>query len=164
MAVKLIWPVEHSCGHVQEVDLSDRPADRRAGHARWLAQRPCRDCWQTEHRRDAEQTAAWLVARRAEERAQAAEWAEQFQMPPLDGPERALAWGETIRHKLVTAAYTVLVEEQGIDEEAWAAVEDQVRTVTRAGWWIDQREAEPADLSELLDAATDADRGTENPF
>ncbi len=36
--------------------------------------------------------------------------------------------------------------------------------VTRAGWWIDQRDAEGSDLIELLDAATEADRGTENPF
>ncbi|PSJ30419.1 hypothetical protein B7P34_02385 [Streptosporangium nondiastaticum] len=34
----------------------------------------------------------------------------------------------------------------------------------RAGWWIGQRDAEALDLPELLDAATDDDRGTENPF
>lgn len=46
----------------------------------------------------------------------------------------------------------------------WAVLEEKVRTVTRAGWWIDQREAEGTDLPELLDAAGEADRGTENPF
>lgn len=34
----------------------------------------------------------------------------------------------------------------------------------RAGWWIDQRDAEGSDLPELLDAATSEDTGTENPF
>jgi hypothetical protein len=43
-------------------------------------------------------------------------------------------------------------------------MEDKARTVTRAGWWIDQRSSEPGDLAELLDAATDADRPTENPY
>ncbi|AZK97040.1 hypothetical protein GTW66_21615 [Streptomyces sp. SID5473] len=34
---------------------------------------------------------------------------------------------------------------------------------TRAGWWLDQRDTNPADLPELLNAATESDRGTENP-
>jgi hypothetical protein len=37
-------------------------------------------------------------------------------------------------------------------------MEDKARTVTRAGWWIDQRASEPSDLAELLDAATDTDQ------
>lgn len=32
-------------------------------------------------------------------------------MPPLEGSERALAWGERSRFQLVTAAYTALVSE-----------------------------------------------------
>ncbi|MFD9441244.1 hypothetical protein ACFWBR_24820 [Streptomyces sp. NPDC060006] len=39
-----------------------------------------------------------------------------------------------------------------------------IRTVTRVGWWIDQRDAEGTDLPELLDAATSDDTGTEKPF
>ncbi|MFE7028815.1 hypothetical protein ACFU9Y_00785 [Streptomyces sp. NPDC057621] len=45
-----------------------------------------------------------------------------------------------------------------------AQVLGPARTVTRAGWWIDQRSSEPEDLTELLRAATGADRPTENPF
>ena len=41
MAVKKCWPVNHACGHISQADLSDRPADRRAGYARWLAKRDC---------------------------------------------------------------------------------------------------------------------------
>jgi hypothetical protein len=36
--------------------------------------------------------------------------------------------------------------------------------VPRAGWWVDQHYAEGADVLELLEAATEQDRGTENPF
>ncbi|CAM5586365.1 MULTISPECIES: hypothetical protein [Streptomyces] len=32
-------------------------------------------------------------------------------MPPLEGPEKALACGERSRHQLVTAAYNALVSE-----------------------------------------------------
>ncbi|MET9294370.1 hypothetical protein [Streptomyces sp. NPDC003077] len=85
-------------------------------------------------------------------------------MPALEGPQRALDWGERCRHRLVTTAYTALVTEGTWDEADWAQLEEQARTVTRAGWWIDQREAEGTDLPELLDSAAEEDRGTENPF
>lgn len=43
-------------------------------------------------------------------------------------------------------------------------MEEKARSVTRAGWWIDRRDTEGADLLELLDAAGESERGTENPF
>lgn len=67
------------------------------------------------------------------------------------------------RHQILAAAYTALVIEGETTEAEWEAVEDAARTITRAGWWIDQRSSEPEDLTELLDAATEADRPTENP-
>ncbi|MEU9290300.1 hypothetical protein AB0D57_38105 [Streptomyces sp. NPDC048275] len=106
----------------------------------------------------------WLAAKRAAEQQVAAEWAAQFDMPLLEGPERALDWGERSRHQLMTAAHTALVVEGTWDEAAWAQLEEKARTVTRAGWWIDQRDAEGADLLELLNSAGEQDRGTENPF
>lgn len=44
-------------------------------------------------------------------------------MPPLEGPERALDWGERSRHQLVTAAYTTLVTEGTWSEADWAELE-----------------------------------------
>ncbi|MFJ1707582.1 hypothetical protein [Kitasatospora sp. NPDC088346] len=164
MAVKTRWPVTHSCGHEVEHDLSARPADRRAGYARWLAGRDCTDCWRADRESDGVERAAWIAARRAEEQQAAAAWAEQYRMPPLTGPQTILAWGERSRHQLVTAAYRALVVEGTLPEERWEEVEGRARTVDRAGWWIDQREAPAGDLPELLEAATDADRSTENPY
>ncbi len=54
-------------------------------------------------------------------------------MPPLEGPERALDWGERSRHQLMTAAHTALVIEGSWDEADWAELEEKARTVTRAG-------------------------------
>ncbi|MFJ2649479.1 hypothetical protein ACIO1C_22480 [Streptomyces sp. NPDC087420] len=71
-------------------------------------------------------------------------------MPPLEGSERAAAWAVRCRHQLLAAAYTALVLEGQTTEAEWAAVEDTARTVTRAGWWIDQRSSEPDELTELL--------------
>ncbi|MFD9069096.1 hypothetical protein [Streptomyces lasiicapitis] len=155
----------HSCGHEVTHDLSNRPADRRAGFARWFEGRDCTGCWKAARDEDSAGKEAWLAAKRAAEQQAATEWAAQFDMPPLEGPEKARAWGERSRHLLVTAAYSVLVSEEGTwDEADWAALEDKIRTVTRAGWWIDQRDAEGSDLPELLDAARSDDIGTENPF
>ncbi|MEU3553365.1 hypothetical protein [Streptomyces fragilis] len=164
MAVRTKWTVEHACGHEVQHDLSDRPADRRAGYARWLAERDCTDCWKAARDIDSPSKEEWLAAKRVQEQQDAAEWAEKFGMPPLEGPERALQWGERCRHQLMTAAYTALVTEGTWDEADWTALEDKARAITRAGWWIDQRDADGADLLELLDAATGDDRGTENPF
>ncbi|GAA2624581.1 hypothetical protein GCM10010425_20530 [Streptomyces spororaveus] len=165
MAIRTEWKIVHSCGHESTANLSDRPADKRAGFARWLGGRDCTDCWKASRDSDSATKEVWLAAKRAEEQQAALDWATQFDMPALEGPERALAWGERSRFQLVTAAYTALVTESGTwDEADWAALEEKIRTVTRAGWWIDQRDAEGTDLPELLDAATADDRGTENPF
>ncbi|WP_030253103.1 hypothetical protein [Streptomyces violens] len=163
MPVKKIWAVDHACGHSMEVDLSARPADQRAGYARWLADRDCTDCWRATREEGIESTAEWLAKKRAEEAAKAERWAEQYRMPPLEGSERAVGWATRCRHQLVATAYTALVSEGELGEDAWEAIEDAVRPVTRAGWWIDNRDADPADLPELIEAAADVDRPTENP-
>nr|WSW42370.1 hypothetical protein OG296_04045 [Streptomyces sp. NBC_01001]WSW63188.1 hypothetical protein OG513_34040 [Streptomyces sp. NBC_00998] len=163
MAVPSSFEIVHSCGHSNTVDLSSRSADQRAGYARWLAARQCTDCWRADHQADAASTAEWLAAKRADEQTAAADWATQFDMPPLEGPEKILGWGERTRHQLVTRSYTALVVEGTWDDADWAALEEKIRAVTRAGWWIDQRDADGLDVPELLDAAGDDDRGTENP-
>lgn len=68
------------------------------------------------------------------------------------------------RHQILANAYTALVSEGETREAEWSAIKESARTVTRAGWWIGQRTSEPKDLTELLRAATGADRPTENPF
>ncbi|MCN9240687.1 hypothetical protein NGF19_07735 [Streptomyces sp. RY43-2] len=121
------------------------------------------DCWRASREEDTEAKAEWLAKQRATEQAEAEAWSEQYRMPPLDGADRAVAWATRCRHQLVSAAYTALVVEGTTSEAEWAAVEDSARPLTRAGWWIDQRDADPADLPELLEAASAGDRPTENP-
>ncbi|MGW6840260.1 hypothetical protein [Streptomyces sp. NPDC054958] len=164
MAVKTLWSIEHDCGHTTQADLSNRPADRRAGYARWLAQRDCTDCWRSCRSQDATSQSEWLEQKRSAEQARADEWAERYRMPPLEGVGRALAWGSRCRHQLVTAAYTALVVEGEMSDAEWEEFENSLRPLIRTGWWIDQRDADPEDLPELVEAATSDDRPTENPF
>ncbi|MFI2354567.1 hypothetical protein ACH5AG_07735 [Streptomyces anulatus] len=163
MTVKTIWQITHSCGHHADRDLSNRAADRRAGFAEWLAKQECTDCWRASKEGAEPDKTAWLKAKRAEERAESEAWSQQYRMPPLDGTERAVPWGVRCRHQVMAAAYTALVLEGETSERKWEEIEKAARTVTRAGWWIDQRSSEPDDLTELLQAATEADRTTENP-
>ncbi|MFC9329066.1 hypothetical protein [Kitasatospora sp. NPDC057015] len=163
MAVKKVWTITHACGHEAERDLSNRPADRRAGFAEWLAKQECTDCWRAAQD-DETDRAAWLEAKRATEQAESEAWSDQYRMPPLAGTERGTAWGVRCRHQVLAAAYTVLVLEGTMSEAEWEQLVEAARSVSRAGWWIDQRASAPEDLAELLDAATESDRPTENPF
>lgn len=43
MAIKTTWPVEHTCGHREDHDLSGKRPSERAGYARWLATKDCTD-------------------------------------------------------------------------------------------------------------------------
>nr|WP_202467384.1 hypothetical protein [Streptomyces sp. SID8378] len=122
------------------------------------------DCWRASTEGDEQDKAAWLKAKRAEEQTASEAWSEQYRMPPLEGTERAVPWGVRCRHQILTNAYTALVTEGTTSKAEWAEIEENARTVTRAGWWIDQRSSEPEDLTELLRAATGADRPTENPY
>ncbi|MDF3291886.1 hypothetical protein [Streptomyces silvisoli] len=163
MAVKRIWTITHTCGHSSEADLSSRPADRRASYARWLAGRDCTDCWKASREDDSTDSTAWLEAKRAAEQAEADAWSEHYRMPPLEGTDRAVSWATRCRHQLLSAAYIATVLEGATSDAEWEQIEEAARTITRAGWWIDQRDADPSDLPELLDAATEDDRPTENP-
>ncbi|MFJ8954935.1 hypothetical protein ACIRO1_33035 [Streptomyces sp. NPDC102381] len=156
--------MEHACSHQVVHDLSNRPADKRARFARWLAAKDCTECWKAARDTDTESKEEWLAAKRAAEQKAALAWARQFGMPQLEGPKKSLDWGERSRHQLMTAAHTALVIEGSWDSADWAELEERARTITRAGWWIDQRDAESTDVLELLDAATEADHGTENSF
>jgi len=164
VAIRTVWLIDHSCGHQDEKDLSHKAADERAGFARWLAGRDCTDCWQAARTANTRDTATWVAERRAAEQEAATAWSERFDMPPLSGTDKAVLWATRCRHALVTAAHHSLVLDGDLDEAAWQDLEQAVRTITRGGWWIDQRDADPADLPELVAAATGADRPHENPF
>jgi hypothetical protein len=138
LAVRTTWTVDHACGHRIDHDLSARRVDERAGYARWLETRSCTDCWRAAHTADAAATREWIAARRAEEEKAASEWAGQYDMPPLAGSEKAVAWGNRCRYQLVTAAYSALVAEGDTGEQQWAEIEEAARALDRAGWWIDQ--------------------------
>ncbi len=83
----------------------------QAGFAEWLAKQECTDYRKAARDADTGSKEQWLAAKRASEQEEAAAWAKQFDMPPLEGPEKALGCGERSRHQLMTSAHKALAIE-----------------------------------------------------
>ncbi len=163
MAAKSIYEITHSCGHTVEKDLSAKPAGDRAGLARWWGRKVCTDCFKNQPRKisDDEQKA------RVKAREDAEEFATQFELPDLDGSAAQVAWALEARHNLLKATYEDLVaggqlNEPDFDRDVLAPA----RLIDQARWWLDNREADTADVIELVSTAS-TDRAavsTENPL
>jgi hypothetical protein len=156
VAVKTIWPITYACGHSEDRDLSGKRANERTGYARWLASKDCTDCWRATQADAGEQRTKdqWLERRRAEEAEQVGAWEQRASMQPLDGSEKAAAWSRRVRHSVLTSAYDALVVEGDMSDEQWIAhIEAPARLITRASWWIDNRDTDPTDVAELVAAA-----------
>lgn len=148
MAVQTKFEIEFSCGHEETRDLSDRPAGKRKGFASWLAGQKCSECWKKETRGE----------HLEERREAAAADAKKLGLPELDGSDKQLLWAPLFRDSVVKNAFEDLVrgDEASMTE---AEFEDRVmvhaRAITRAGWWMDNSDAEPEDLEELVSTALD---------
>ncbi|OIV35439.1 hypothetical protein BIV57_21550 [Mangrovactinospora gilvigrisea] len=162
MPVPTHFDVEHLCGHSLTHDLSDKRADERAGFARWLGRRPCTDCWRAA--KDAEsETPEHRATRHAAEHAEARAWSKDQHLPPLEGSDSQIGFGEVMRRKMLTAAYQALVLDGQMSETDWEQVEERARRVGLARWWLDNKELAPELLPELLEASGEDGRGCENP-
>lgn len=165
MAVKTIWPVQYTCGHTENRDLSDKPAGKRASSAKWFGEHlVCSRCFKKQNGSD--ESDAERDARHAKEAEQIREDAERDGLPiDLVGTEKQVPWALRIRAELIRGAYEALVQEGELSD---ADFEEQVlvpaRPIDRARWWIDNKDADAADLPELLaDPGTmDAGASTEN--
>ena len=164
MPVKTTWDVEHACGHCEDHDLSVKRASQRASYARWLGTKDCTECWRVKQDAQAgRERAGALAERRAQELSETETWEARADMPVLDGSDKAVEWGRRVRYQLLAAAYEVL----GLPDEEFATrIETPARRIASASWWIDQRDAETADIEELVsDAASDnVARASENPY
>lgn len=168
MAVKTQWKIKYArCGHVETKDLGHKPADQRAGFAKWLAQKAeCTSCWRKSTGKGEgwiEDKDEWLAQKRAKEAEDASAWAERAEMPELAGSEKATEWATRVRYQLLRQLYTWAVEEDNADEDTYEQAEDIARSIDTARWWLDNREQaedDPEALLELLQAAAASGEGT----
>lgn len=164
MSIPTSYEIEHKCGHSDTKDLSEVPAGDRAGRASWLASRPCTACFVKNSDRklskeyQAERDALAQAARDDQ---------EQSRLPILTGSTKQADWGTRARYELLRGAYAELVEASDMDDADWdAQILEPARRISRAGWWIDNREATPSMLVELLADPGKIESGieNENPF
>ena len=156
MAIPTIWPITYSCGHIENRDLSDKPAGKRAGTAKWFAAKfTCSRCFKNSN--SSSESDADRVARYAKEADERRAEAERDGLPvDLVGSDKQVDWALRVRQQLLHGAYEALVEQGDLDDAAYeATVLEPARPIDRARWWIDNRDHSPADLPELL-----ADPGT----
>lgn len=158
MTSTAVREITFSCGHTEERDLSDRPAAKRAGFARWLAEEgTCSACFKKSRATDREEF--FKQQREARDA-----WETTGQWPELDGRnDKATNWGRDTRFKLVNAAW----ESLGLDEAAFdEAVGAPAHAITDASWWIDQRDEDAEDLPEIVQSYEPAedDAPNENPY
>lgn len=156
MAVKTIWPIKYACGHREDRDLAAKKADERAGYAKWLATKDCTECWRAKQSDDHDRLSKdeWLAQKRSEERAETEAWEQQADMGPLTGSEKATDWGRRCRHQMLTATYEAMVVNGDTPESQYIqVVERPARLIDRASWWIDNHDADPEDVRELVEAA-----------
>jgi hypothetical protein len=169
MAIRTTWPVAHACGHTTSHDLSSKPADKRAGLARWLSRKDCTNCWRSAQA-DAETRPSkqeWLTQQRVQQSAAIADWEQQRAMQDLDGSAKTRDWAARSRRWLLPAAYQAHVGSGAMPEAQFdAVIETPANRITDASWWIDNRNTDPDDIQELLEAASRdlASTGTENPY
>ena len=138
------YPITHTCGHEETVELFGKGTDRQRKIA-WMEQQNCQEC------------------RKAAAIATAVSTNASAGLPVLVGSDKQIAWAETIRANqlaMVTRELTSVAEamaRQGKTEAQIAtdrapidAMVTKVQSQTSAAWWIDHRSD---NLQTLLKAA-----------
>ena len=134
------YPVTHSCGHSETVNLFGK-TDERARRLAWLASVPCMSC------------------KRASEQAAAETSAADAGLPALTGSEKQIAWATRVRAELLDKVaqererFAAVGRRQGVSAEKMAeemgnfdAAVARLTTQIAAAWWIDHRSSGPMGL------------------
>lgn len=162
MAIATKLPITFTCGHSETKDLASTPAGKRKAKAYGLGKNfVCTKCF-----RSSNQQALDKDNRQQLIDAQAFE--EEHGFPELTGSAKQASWAT--RHR-----YQVLSEVLDSDDESPSGqatpeqVIDAAKTLTRAGWWLDNTTDKGLDVDDLIELITTAIdhedlETTENPF
>lgn len=163
MSTATIQEITHSCGHSGEHDLSTKAAGERAGYIRWLENKSvCIDCSKQKGQRELSKE---FKAERDQKRQDALHDQGRSNLPILSGTEKQVTWATTVRYDFFRACYEAFVVEGELSEEEYGnQYLVPARLIGRAGWWIDNREANLEDLAELFADSGEEEAINENPF
>ncbi|WP_024821102.1 hypothetical protein [Arthrobacter sp. 31Y] len=165
MAIATSLSIKYKCGHTQSTDLSKVPAGRRKAHAYGLGKnRVCGRCFAAGN---AEGREAFLAERNAQTLAEAESFETDHDLPPLEGSEKQISWATRTRYEMLSTALEELTGNGAMSEEDFVTrIVEPARKILKPSWWIDNKDAEPADIEELVTTAVDEDElvETENPY
>jgi hypothetical protein len=161
MAIPTTLSIQFKCGHAETKDLSSTPAGKRKARAFGLGKNfVCSRCFKASRRDEFDKYNRDLLI-------QAQGFEEDHGLPGLTGSEGQVRWATRLRYQRLTD----LIEAADTHQPAFDAeqVIEVVKSLVRAGWWIDNTRDEDLtvdDLLTLITTAVDEDDlvATENPF
>ncbi|MEU7993094.1 hypothetical protein [Rothia amarae] len=158
------FEVNYSCGHSEIRDLSDKRPGERLGFKSFLERGKCKECFvKSATRKNSAETKKFLEQKYQE----AVEESRKLELPGLEGSEKQVSWGTSVRLELLQAAYDQLVmgdEAMMSEEEFEEKILVPTRSIGTAKWWLNNREAESEELEELVADVEERDLLSENPF
>src|SRR5271157_980317 len=95
MAIRTVWPVEHHCGHGEELDVSGIRPSERAGYARWLSGKGCSNFTGARGTTTASTTRPGWPGRRVSGPPRLGALSA---LSELDGSNESLPWGARVRY------------------------------------------------------------------
>lgn len=160
MDIPKMWDIDFACGHSQEIDLSQKRIDQRAGYAKWLEQRDCFDCFKS---KGTKKVSKEREKERAEELENVAVQEKRDGLLPLSGSDKQQVWARSLRRDVLAGLYDLYVTSEEHDEEWFEAeILTPARMIATSRWWIDNREFELPAFPELLAAGAQSDDASEN--
>ncbi len=126
-----IWTIEFGCGHTHDKELHG-PESSQEWFAEMLTTKPCDECWKKEGKEKKQQEYD-------KENKESIEWAQQRELPNLNGSEKQIPYANTMRKKLIVNIESHLNGWVALYGEKVHAALCKIYEETTAKWWIDTK-------------------------
>ncbi|WP_431711472.1 hypothetical protein [Glutamicibacter uratoxydans] len=140
MAIATRYKIKFTCGHTEIKDLGTTPPGKRVSKARWMGDTyTCTTCFKAADRKDLDKLNADTLA-------DAEVFGQHHDLPDLEGSDKQLPWATRVRYQLLTDG----LDDIGHDSPEAQELITAARTITRCGWWIDYKDADPDEVFEVV--------------
>lgn len=161
MSIRTRIPIRFTCGHMETKDLTAVPAGKRKAKAYGLGKNlVCSKCFRSSNREE-------LHRENRQQLIDAQSFDEEQGLPELTGSDKQIAWATRNRYQVLTEI--IGSGETDSDRAEAEQVVEAAKSLTRAGWWLDNTTDKDLDVEDLIELITTAIDETdsvtnENPF
>ena len=131
------YDVGYACGHTQEIELFGKTSARYE-KIEWMERGVCPDCYRAKKQEEREQ-----------ENERSATLAESLGFSQLEGSEKQIAWGNSIRQKAYENTCRLELEHPTY---GYTLVVKALSLELSAKWWIDHRAVGFAGIIKMISA------------